>query len=358
MAGHPASGIREIITWAFSLLGLIPYLLAVYLVISLHVSLTEGLLMVAAAGLVSHLLGLMLLRRSSDQLCELVARVHQAMGAKVATAIEVDKRAPNELVDLSLSFNTLLSELEKVRRNYREVTTKMILYSKDLENYQQRMKEEALLRARLGRYVSNSVVEQLVQQDAGLPMENVSREATILFADVRAFTTLSEKMAPEEVITMLNEYFDEMVGIIFRHQGVLDKFVGDELMAVFGVLGNGSESSAESAIHAAVAMQQQLKEIMRARRWQGKPVFEVGIGINTGMVVVGNVGSENRMDYTVIGDAVNIAARLEQMAEGGTVLIGERTREYVPIGMQVVEKGEIKLRNRGSPVKCYEVITN
>jgi len=356
MLPQPTAGIRDIIKWSYGLLGLIPYLLAVYLVVLLQASLTEGVLMIAAAGLVSHLLGFMLLRRSGDQLREFVNRVHQAMAAKVACPIELDKKAPNELVDLSLSFNAMLDELEKVRRNYREVTTKMILYSKDLESYQQRMKEEALLRARLGRYVSNSVVEQLVQQDAGLPMENVSREATILFADVRAFTTLSEKMAPEEIITMLNEYFDEMVSIIFRHQGVLDKFVGDELMAVFGVLGNGSESSAESAIHAAVAMQQRLNEIMRERQQQGKPVFEVGIGINTGPVVVGNVGSENRMDYTVIGDAVNIAARLEQVAEGGTVLIGERTRESVPLGMQVVEKGEIKLRNRGSPVKCYEVI--
>jgi len=356
MTEQVIGSIREIVNWVFSLLGLIPYLLAVYLVISLNVGLTEGLLLAAAAGFTSHLLGLLLLRTSGDRLSELALKVHQAVSAKAPAVIELRGRAPKEVIDLSQSFNTLLGELEKSRRNYREVTTKMILYAKDIESYQHRMQEEALLRARLGRYVSHNVVDQLMRENAGLPAENISREVTILFADIRAFTSLSEKMSPEEVITMLNEYFDEMVGIIFRHQGVLDKFVGDELMAVFGIL-DEPEPSSESAIRAAVAMQQRLGEMMLERQRQMKPVFGVGIGINTGQVVIGNVGSENRMDYTVIGDAVNIAARLEQMAESGMVLVGERTREQVPVGMQVMERGELKLRNRADPVKCYEVIS-
>ncbi|HXH72624.1 MAG TPA: adenylate/guanylate cyclase domain-containing protein [Mariprofundaceae bacterium] len=351
-----SGSIRDIVNWVFSLLGLIPYLLAVYLVISLDINLTQGLLLAAAAGFVSHLLGLALLRSSGDRLSELARKVHQAVTAKAPAVIEMHGRAPKEVVDLSHSFNALLGELEKSRRSYREVTTKMILYAKDIETYQHRMQEEALLRARLGRYVSHNVVDQLMREHAGLPSENISREVTILFADIRSFTSLSEKMSPEEVVTMLNEYFDEMVGIIFRHQGVLDKFVGDELMAVFGILGDSAQSP-ENAIRAAVAMQQRLGEMMLERQRQMKPVFGVGIGINTGQVVIGNVGSENRMDYTVIGDAVNIAARLEQMADGGAVLVGEQTRQQVPIGMQVVEKGVLKLRNRADPVKCYEVIS-
>lgn len=355
MNRHQAATIRDIVNWAFSLLGLIPYLLAVYLVVSMHVSLTEGMILAAAAGLLSHLFGLLLMRRhSGHRLSELSTMVQQAMTAKVPSVIQLHGLAPKEMVDLSHSFNDLLAELEKTRRNYREVTTKMILYAKDIEAYQKRMQEEALLRARLGRYVSHNVVDQLMKENAGLPAENIQREVTVLFADIRAFTTLSERMSPEEVVAMLNEYFDEMVGIIFRHQGVLDKFVGDELMAVFGVL-DESDHSPAGAIHAAVAMQERLEDMMLERQRMGKPVFEVGIGINTGPVVIGNVGSENRMDYTVIGDAVNVAARLEQLAEGGQVLLGERTRRHLPDGVQAFEKGEIRLRNRADPVKCYEL---
>ena len=151
---------------------------------------------------------------------------------------------------------------------------------------------------------------------------------------------------------MLNEYFDGMVEIIFRHQGVLDKFVGDELMAVFGLLGQ-AERGPENAIAAAREMQSHLNLLMAERQMLGKPVFGVGIGINSGPVVVGNVGSQNRMDYTVIGDAVNVASRLQQMAEGGTVLIGEATRCRLPPHLHVVERGEVKVRNRVDPVQCY-----
>jgi adenylate cyclase len=348
------TGIQQIINWAFSLMGLIPYLLVVYIVVVMDIPVTTDLLVVALCIFLSHLLGLVLLRRNGSTLVELVTRVRKAVTSKSAVSIDIRGSKPKEVADLEQSFNSMLEETEGLRSNFREMTTKMMLYTKDIEGYQERLQEEAVMRARMNRYVPQNVVDQLLKTEGDLPAQHYSQEVTVLFADIRSFTTLSENMTPEEVITMLNEYFDDMVEIIFRHQGVLDKFVGDELMAVFGLLGE-NEQGPENAIRAAMEMQERLRMLNAERRVQGKPVFRVGIGINSGPVVVGNVGSKNRMDYTVIGDTVNVAARLEQIAAGGMVLIGEATRRKLPADMRAVEKGEIKVRNRTDPVKCYAV---
>jgi class 3 adenylate cyclase len=349
------TSIQQVINWAFSLLGLIPYLLTIYIVVAMDLPVTQDLLVVASAIFLSHLFGLILLRRYGGTLVELGNRVHKAVTSKSPVTIDIHGSKPKEVADLERAFNAVFEETEGLRRNFREMTTKMMLYTKDIEGYQERLQEEAVLRARMNRYVPQNVVDQLLKVEGDLPAPHYSREVTVLFADIRSFTALSENMTPEEVIAMLNEYFDDMVEIIFRHHGILDKFVGDELMAVFGLLGQ-AEFGAENAIRAGMEMQERLRMLMAERRMQGQPVFRVGIGINTGPVVVGNVGSKNRMDYTVIGDTVNVAARLEQIAAGGMVLIGEATRQRLPEGLQAVEKGEIKVRNRADPVRCYAVL--
>jgi adenylate cyclase len=349
------TGIRQVINWAFSLLGLIPYLLVVYIVEVMNIPVTQDLLLAASGIFFCHLVGLVLLRRFGGSLVELEESVHKAVMSKTPMTINIRGSKPKEVADLEQAFNAMFEETEGLRRNFSEMTTKMMLYTKDIEGYQERLQDEAVLRARMNRYVPQNVVDQLMKVEGDLPAPHYSQEVTVLFADIRSFTTLSEHMTPEEVIAMLNEYFDDMVEVIFRHQGILDKFVGDELMAVFGLLGE-SEHGAENAIRAGMEMQERLHMLMTERRMQGQPSFRVGIGINTGPVVVGNVGSRNRMDYTVIGDTVNVAARLEQIAAAGMVLIGEATRQKLPDGLQAVEKGEIKVRNRADPVKCYAVI--
>jgi adenylate cyclase len=344
---------RQIIYYAFCLMGLIPYMLAVYVVVDMHIPpISQGMMLVALTVFLCHLLGLVLLRRNGDKLVELWARVTRATTFKTLGTIDIPGRKSKELAGLEHAFNAMFGETESLRRNFREMTTKMMLYAKDIEGYQQRLQEEAVLHARMNRYVPQNVVDQLLKVEGDLPAQRLSQEVTVLFADIRGFTTLSENMAPEEVIDMLNEYFDDMVEVIFRHHGILDKFVGDELMAVFGILGQ-PELSAKHAIDTAMEMQAHLGMLMAERRMQGKPVFSVGIGLNTGPVVIGNVGSRNRMDYTVIGDTVNVAARLEQMAEGGTVLVGEVTHSRLPASVKMAERGEVKVRNRADPVKCY-----
>jgi len=229
------------------------------------------------------------------------------------------------------------------------------LYSRDIEQYQKRLREEGLSRQQLSRYVGQDLVNRIVNAKEEIPLKNKRQVATILFADIRSFTAISENLDPEAVISMLNEYFDAMVKIIFRYNGVLDKFVGDELMATVGLLG-GVEDGPINALQAAVSMQRGMKNLMAEFRLKGFPVFEIGIGINCGDVVLGNVGSKYRMDYTVIGDTVNVAARLEQMAEGQCILVGEPvyTRCGSTINMQA--KGEVKVKNRTMPVKYYQVV--
>jgi len=346
-------GISEIV---YSLLGLIPYLLVAYLLIQMHVSVSQTVLSIAAIALISHLLGFSIMNKFGQQLQTFSEQTGLAVTALRKTPIEIKGNQPRELSEIASHFNTMLAESAKFNRNYQEVTTKLMLYSRDIENYQKQLREEALLRQQLSRYVGDALVDQIMRSDEGQLLQNRKQETTVLFADIRSFTSISEHMPPEKVIDMLNDYFDKMVDIIFEHHGVLDKFVGDELMAVFGLVGTSEqESHAVHAVHAATAMQDGIRDLMQDFARKGYPSFEVGIGINTGETVVGNVGSRNRMDYTVIGDAVNVAARLEQMAEGYTIIIGEETRKRCGIAIDTAPKGEIQVKNRAKSVKCFQV---
>jgi adenylate cyclase len=134
----------------------------------------------------------------------------------------------------------------------------------------------------------------------------------------------------------------------------LDKFVGDQLMAIFGLIPSKSNNS-YNAIHAAIEMQHATKELMKERVKENKDIFEIGIGINTGSAIVGNLGSENRMDYTAIGNSVNIAAKLQQIAKGGTIIIGEQTYSQIQGNFQIEKKMKLRLKNKTKPVICYEV---
>lgn len=357
MTEKAAKSFQEIFEAAFSLLGIIPFLIAVYVFISMDVEISQGMMFAAAGVFFFLLIGLSMLRKSSNQIQMLSEMVNKAMTANVTTAIDPGEGAPREISELARSFNAMLADMDRTNMNYREISTKMMLYARDIEDYQQQLRDEAVIRHRLGSYVGSNIVDHLVESGVrDLPLQNDVRDVTVLFADIRSFTTLSESMQPEEIIIMLNEYFDAMVNIIFDYHGILDKFVGDELMAVFGVIGQ-EDCAAENAVKAALAMQYKITEIMDTRIQQGKQPFKVGIGINTGNVVIGNVGSKNRMDYTVIGDTVNVAARFEQMTEGDTVMIGHETFCRCTDFVREEKMGEITVRNRSQPVK-YHIVSD
>jgi adenylate cyclase len=258
---------------------------------------------------------------------------------------------------VSTHFSTLIQELSDSYKRIRDQSIQLLRYAKDLSNSYNRMKEDDDLREKLSRYVGKNLIDRLIKSKGRFLFGNERREVTILFADIRSFTSISESMPAEEVVSMLNEFFSAMVDITFRHNGILDKFVGDQLMAVFGIVSSGSSTPYDDAIRAALKMQEATRKLMVLRTQRNKTAFQIGIGINTGEAVLGSVGSRNRMDYTVIGDCVNVAGRLQQLAKGGQIILGEQTYLKSRGPFRMKRRGAIKLKNKAESIKCYEVVS-
>ena len=326
------------------LLGILPFLVFIYLFVYEKIELTDMMVLLSALAVFFILTGFSLLRSSADQLVNLSIETDNIVSGEKNVLIQF--KADQELSDIADNFNSILKELYDVRREIKEQSVQLMVYSKNLSLSYQRIKEEEKLRDMLSRYVGDDLVKKLVDSKSEVFLENERMEVTILFADIRSFSIFSERMEAEEVVSMLNRFFSIMADIIFRNNGILDKFVGDQIMAVFGLVPS-ENSGPYDAIHAAIEMQDAI---------QNKETFEIGIGINTGSVIVGNVGSENRMDYTVIGDSVNVAARLEQMAKGGEIIVGEKTYSQTQNLFRIQEKSEIYVKNKIEPVTCYKVL--
>jgi adenylate cyclase len=220
----------------------------------------------------------------------------------------------------------------------------------------EQIREEEQMRNRLERFHSPQVIEMILrggQETKDNIMEPKDLTATILFTDIIAFTRLSEKMPPREVNVILNQYFSRMTDIVFKYDGTLDKYIGDGLMAVFGAPME-KEDDPVRAILAAQEMIRQLYFMMEKTGAEKK--FSIRIGINTGRVVAGNIGSPRRMDYTVIGDPVNIASRLESIARPNQILIGEETYHRVKGKFQIKKVGPKKVKGKSAEIMVYEVI--
>jgi len=261
-----------------------------------------------------------------------------------------------DIEEISKHFKTMIKYLRDSQNDIKEQSIQLIRYAKDLTQSYNRLKEEEGLREKLSRYVGRNVLDKLISSKDDFMFENERREVTVLFADIRSFTSISERMLAEEVVHMLNEYFTAMVDVIFKNNGILDKFVGDEIMATFGLLSSDENPPYHNAVKTALEMQAATEKLMKSRALSGKETFQIGIGINTGNAIVGNVGSRNRMDYTVIGDCVNTAARLQGLAEGGEIIVGFETYERIKDQFQTKKKGKIKLKNKKQPFLCYKVL--
>lgn len=337
----------------YGLACLFPYLIGIYLIFELKVDITYTIINILGLTLVLMLLGALMIETFARRLRLLARRVALTVHDGATEKIPMKDNDLEEVYTLTRDFNAIVEELEEHKTHSKKITARMLSYVNDLDAYEKKFRDESLIRANLSRYVGEDVVEELIRSEKPA-FENVECTATILFADIRRFTTVSEHMDPHEIIAMLNDYFSTMVPIIFKHDGVLDKFVGDELMAVFRDRPYG-ERAPYRAIQAAVEMIDTLEK-MKISRGDDYSKLEVGIGINTGMVVIGNVGSENRKDYTAIGDTVNVAARFEQIASGQEIIVGEETYRICKEKVPMKETGEIILKNRNAPVRGYKVI--
>ncbi|MDX2019114.1 MAG: adenylate/guanylate cyclase domain-containing protein [Deltaproteobacteria bacterium] len=218
-----------------------------------------------------------------------------------------------------------------------------------------KIEQEASTRAQFQRLLSPNLVEQVVQGKLQLEKGGQRSEVTLLFSDIRGFTSMSETTSPEEIVRMLNEYFEIMVDVIFAHQGTLDKFVGDEVIALFGAP-VGIPTAELCAIECALEMLKVLKDWNRIRVAEGLPEIQIGIGINTGEVVTGAIGSSRALQYTAIGDAVNTAARLCSNAKAGQLLVSEFTYAKVMDRVAAVRLPPLKVKGKEKELNVYNVI--
>lgn len=215
---------------------------------------------------------------------------------------------------------------------------------------------EKRLRNTMSRYMSKAVMDELLEGgDAALGGN--SREVSVLFSDIRGFTAISERLGPRETVAMLNDYFTDMVDIVFAHNGILDKYIGDMIMAVFGSV-RSSQQDAENAVTVGSRMMMALRELNARRTPAGHEPIAIGIGISTGGVVAGSIGSPKRLEYTVIGDRVNLAERLQNANKyyGTDVLICETTVARLARPLRLRELDLIRVRGRQAPVSISEVL--
>jgi adenylate cyclase len=217
-----------------------------------------------------------------------------------------------------------------------------------------KIEHEARTRAQFQRLLSPNLVEQVVAGNLQLEKGGALTETTLLFSDIRGFTAMSEKRAPQEIVRMLNEYFELMVDVIFKHEGTLDKFVGDEIVALFGA--PVALPSAElKAVECAINMMSVLADFNRMRLAEGQEEIKIGVGINTGTVVTGAIGSSRALQYTAIGDAVNTASRLCSAAKAGEILVSETTFARVHSMVNAITLQPIRVKGKTDALRVWNV---
>jgi adenylate cyclase len=218
-----------------------------------------------------------------------------------------------------------------------------------------KIEEEARTRAQFQRLLSPNLVEQVVQGKLRLDKAGELRDVTILYADIRGFTAMSESRPPADIVAMLNEYFEVMVDVLFRMSGTLDKYVGDEIMALFGAP-LAMPDAPLAAVKCAVEMQRALGEFNRTRRAENLEPIRIGIGINTGPVVTGAIGSSKTLQYTAIGDPVNVASRLCNLAKAGDIIVSETTMRSIQPLVEAIALPPVKVKNRAEELRIFNVV--
>ncbi len=225
-----------------------------------------------------------------------------------------------------------------------------------IENSQfaERIRREGIVRSNFERYFAPQLAARIAGSPEALKLGGDKRPVAVLFSDIRGFTALSETMNPDAMASLLTEYFTEMVECVFRHGGTLDKFIGDAVMAQWGAP-IGSPDDADEAMAAALEMMAELRKLNTRWAAEGRPTVQIGIGLNYGEVFAGNIGSERRLEFTVIGDTVNTASRLCGAADSAQILISDDMRRALTSPPPLDECPPMVLKNKNQPVKVYRV---
>ncbi len=268
---------------------------------------------------------------------------------KIITSNDLSKRVRVEYDDeigyLATWFNRMVGDLELAYNQVKQYAYKSVLAKTSEER----------IRHIFQKYVPGEVIDEVLKTKGEQLLIGKKQVATILFSDIRSFTSIAEKMSAEELVTALNTYFNIMVSIIIEHKGIIDKFIGDAIMALFGAPVQ-YEDDPQQAILTGLSMIEALKTFNKNQVRVGKPVFKIGVGLNTGQVVVGNIGSTQKLEYTCIGDTVNLASRLEGLTKvyGVPIIISEFTLSESRNNIKTRELDAVRVKGKIQPVKIYE----
>ncbi|MBU8905950.1 adenylate/guanylate cyclase domain-containing protein [Desertibacillus haloalkaliphilus] len=259
------------------------------------------------------------------------------------------------IVSYLLLFNTVLKNFQLILPLFYVLLAIVLVYvTSVVSHYLRERHERNRVTGIFGRYVSKSVVTEILANQDEIKLGGERKEVTLLFVDIRGFTTLSENIEPEEVIEILNEYLDLCTKAIFTYEGTLDKFIGDGVMAIYGAPVS-QDDHARRAVQSALEMKKKASELATKLEERYGHNVQFGVGINSGPAVIGNIGSKERLEYTAIGDTVNLAARLESNAKPGQILISEDTYELVKGDFQVERLDAIRVKGKEKKVNLYEV---
>jgi adenylate cyclase len=240
---------------------------------------------------------------------------------------------------------------------YPLITMMMIYLGITIYHYFKEEQEKKKIRGAFQYYLTASVINEMLKNPGKLKLGGDRRNLTVLFSDIRGFTTISEKMTPEDLVMLLNEYLTAMTNQVFRHDGLLDKYMGDAIMAVFGAPLDQPDHARRACL-TALAMIRELRRLQNKWKAEGRPVFDIGIGINSGEMVVGNMGSAMRFDYTVMGDMVNLGSRLEGANKeyGTNIIISEFTYNHVKDTICCREIDSVRVKGKTRPVRIFELL--
>lgn len=266
-------------------------------------------------------------------------------------------------VTLTSPIEKLAGLIQHVARGDFNIKAKHLVKSHDevgdlaaaFDNMTEGLKERDKVKNLFSKFHGSSVAEDLLKNDIGVGGQN--KQVTVFFSDIRGFTSFSEQRTPEEVVQMLNEYFEVMVSIINKNYGVVDKFIGDAIMAVWGAP-HSSGRDTQNAVNACLEMRKALLELNQKRQNKGQPPLMIGMGLHAGPAISGTIGSSERMEYTVIGDTVNMTSRIESSTKafGTDLLISEAVYEKVQDEFAGEVAGSAEVKGKAEPIKLYKVI--